>query len=168
VKAFPADSSGGFFSERLPCPIAPHHSRQWPTLPAARPPPAGSAGRRRRRHLSCCGLRARAAPLSAPRSISSGRKLPQSFPSQEISGGEALSKQTKSSLVQQQSAGAYSCKKKLKRRSSMGKGARSQGPNPVRRTALPKRLRLRHHQVRPPRWNLAHKAEIQMLRSEAV
>lgn len=73
-----------------------------------------SSGRQRRVTTSPQLLRfvAPAPPLSAPRSILAGRKLPQSFPSQEISCGEALSKQRKSSLVQKKSAEAHSCKKR--------------------------------------------------------
>lgn len=76
----------------------------------AQPPPAEST--RWQCLFSCCGLWVCALLLSAPSSILSDRKFPQSFPSQEISCGEALSKQTKSSLVQKKSA--HTCCKEKK------------------------------------------------------
>lgn len=54
------------------------------------------------------------ASLICPCSLSSDRKLPLSFPSQEISCGEALRKQTKSSLVQKEREHAHSCEENTK------------------------------------------------------
>lgn len=68
---------------------------------------------------------ASSASLICPCSLSSDRKLPLSFPSQEISCGEALKKQTKSSLVQKKREHAHSCEENTKCWSSRGEGTGS-------------------------------------------
>lgn len=144
VKILSVTGSHGSFNEHFPCSIAPDHSRKRLTCLVAQPPPAEST--RWQCLFSCCGLWVCALLLSAPSSILSDRKFPQSFPSQEISCGEALSKQTKSSLVQKKSA--HTCCKEKKDKK--------------------KKKRPNNHQMRPLCSSFVHKATAQMLESAAV
>lgn len=122
VKILSVTGSHGSFNEHFPCSIAPDHSRKRLTCLMAQPPPAEST--RWQCLFSCCGLWVCALLLSAPSSILSDRKFPQSFPSQEISCGEALSKQTKSSLVQKKSAHTC-CKEKKRQKKKKGSTPRN-------------------------------------------